>query len=153
MVIFQGKPGQVVALEDPAVQCTARLASVAPSISFAAQRSIVTRLTVAQSVNVQFLHALGSLIHIYVFGDRIGEISLSGLAFSCDCENQAPAVGADLMIAWYKLNRASSRRAPVKVAVGRQVFEGAVVAMNEDVIDPSLSLVQWNVTLASLPGR
>lgn len=151
-VIFEGRPGQVIALDDPAAQCTTRLLDVDPSISFAVQRSIVTRMTLSQSANVQFLHALGSMVHVYVFGDRMGEIGLSGLAFSCDCDDIGAPVGADLMIEWYKTHRVSSRRAPVKVSIGRQVFEGFVVGISEDVVDPSLSLVQWNLSLATLPS-
>ncbi len=151
-ILFQTRPGAVVKLDDPALQCTTQLFSMDPDITFDVQRSIVTRMTVSQQVNVQFLHTLGSLIYIYVFGDRMGQISLSGLSFNCGaCNPFDTAMGAEKMLTWYNDNRASKRKKPVRVTIGRTVLEGFVVGATEDVIDPSLNLVQWSVQMASLP--
>lgn len=149
-LVFQTKPGQVVQLEDPALACTTNFLSVDPAVSFETERSIITRLTVSQQVNVQFLHSLGSLVHIYVFGDRMGQVGLSGLSFACECPD-GNDLGSERMLLWYKRNRASRRQEPVRVTVGSTVIEGFVVGFNEDVVDPSIKLVQWGVQLASLP--
>jgi hypothetical protein len=153
MFILQGRPGAVIALDDPAVQCTTRLLGLDPDVTFGNQRSIITRMTVSQKVNVQFLHTLGDLIYVYVFGDRMGSICLSGLAFNCGCtkEGTPPDGGAEQMLLWYRQNRASRRPNPVRVTVGRTNIEGFVVNFTEDVVDPSLNLVQWGVDLAALP--
>lgn len=137
-------------LDDPALACNTTFLSLDPKISFESERSIVTRLTVSQQVNVQFLHSLGSLIHIYVFGDRMGSVSLSGLSFACECPD-GTEIGAERMMLWYKRHRASKRPKPCQVTIGTTVIEGFVTAFTEDVVDPSLKLVQWGVTLASLP--
>ncbi len=152
-LVFQTKPGSVVKLDDPAMACTTNFLSLDPDITFDSQKSIVTRMTISQQVNVQFLHSLGSLIHIYVFGDRMGQVSLSGLAFSCDCPENSPVteIGAERMLTWYKQNRASKRDKPCRVTIGKSVIEGFVTGLTEDVVDPSLRLVQWGVTMASLP--
>lgn len=149
-LVFATKPGQVVMLDDPAMACSTSFLSMNPNISFASEKSIVTRLTVSQQVNVQFLHSLGSLIHIYVFGDRMGQVSLSGLSFACDCPG-GEELGAEKMLLWYKKNRASKKADPCRVTIGKTVIEGFVTSFTEDVVDPSLKLVQWGVNLASLP--
>jgi hypothetical protein len=157
MLLFQSRPGAVVALEDPAAQCSVQLLGLknddgqpAAGVSFETERSIVTRLTIGQQVNLQFLHSLGDLIHVYVFGDRMGSVGLSGLAFACACPDGSD-LGAEQMLAWYKRNRASRRKDPLKIAIGRTVIEGFVTGFTEDVVDPSLGLVQWGASLAALP--
>lgn len=147
-ILFMGNPGRVIQLDDPAAQCDAQI-KIDPDIGYQTQRSIVTRLTVNQQVNVQFLHSLGALIYIYVFGDRMGQVGLSGLAFSCPCPSGES--GAGKMLEWYKQNRASKRQAPVQVTIAGTTVEGFVINFSEDVVDPSLKLIQWGANMASLP--
>lgn len=149
-VVFGTVPGQVVQLDDPAMSCSTNFLSMNPDIAFSSEKSIVTRLTVSQQVNVQFLHTLGSLIYIYVFGDRMGTVSLSGLSFACECP-EGTEIGAEKMMLWYKRNRASKKADPCRVTIGRTVIEGFVTSFTEDVVDPSLKLVQWGVNMSSLP--
>lgn len=150
MLVFQGTKGRVVKLEDPAAMCQVQLiGKIEPEITYEAQSAIVTRLTVAQQVNLQFLHTIGGRIYIYTFGDRIGQMTLSGLAFSCACDHESP--GAELMYSWFKDNRASSRQAPVQITIGQTPIEGFVVGFSADVVDPGTGLVQWGVTMATLP--
>lgn len=155
-LVFQTRPGQVVKLDDPALACNTSFLSVGSArdgsaISFDTQTSIVTRFTVSQQVNLQFLHSLGSLIHIYVFGDRMGSVNLSGLSFACACPDDGESMGAEQMLLWYKSNRASKKADPCRVTVGQTVIEGFVTGFTEDVVDPALRIVQWGVTMASLP--
>lgn len=149
-LLFATVPGQVVQLADPALSCNTQFLDLNPSIDFNTQKSIVTRVTVSQQVNVQFLHTLGNLIYIYVFGDRMGQVSLSGLSFACVCPDDG-VLGAEQMMLWYKTNRASKNPTPVRVTIGKTVIEGFVTSFTEDVVDPSIRLVQWGVNLASLP--
>jgi hypothetical protein len=149
-LLFATKPGAVVKLDDPVAQCDAQFLGLDPSLTFESERSIVTRLTVAQQVNVQFLHTIGSMIYVYAFGDRMGQVSLSGLSFACACPGGAD-LGAEKMLLWYKKYRASKRSAPVRLTIGKTVLEGFVTGFSEDVVDPSLNLVQWGVQMATLP--
>lgn len=150
MILFQSKRGRVVRLEDPAAQCQTQLYSLDPDISFDASASIVTRFTMSQQVNVQFLHTMGAHVYVYVFGDRIGSISLSGLSFACVCDQSQS--GAEAAFEWYKQNRVSKRREPVKVTIGNATpVEGFVTGFTEDVVDPATNLVQWGVNIVTLP--
>ena len=151
-ILFQSKIGQVVALDDPAAQCTTNrpLFSIDPDINWNVYRAVITRVTLSQQVNVQFLHTMGSMVYVYVFGDRMGSITLSGLSFFlCSCDNNPP--GQNDIYGWYKQNRASKRRDPVTVTIGDAVIKGFVTSFTEDVVDPSLSIVQWGVDMTALP--
>lgn len=148
--LFQSRPGAVIKLDDPAIQCETQLLGLKPDITYEVERSIVTRVSVCQRTNVQFLHTLGGLIYIYVFGDRIGTIGLSGLSFACPCPDSGE-VGAEKMLMWYNKNRASKRKEPIEVTIGRMVIRGFVLDVQQDVVDPALNLVQWNVTVNALP--
>lgn len=148
-ILFQSSRGRVVKLEDPGAACQAQLFGVQPTIDFTWQVSILTRITMSQGVNVQFLHTLGAMVYIYVFGDRVGAIELSGLAFACPCDEYR--LGAEEMYTWYRQNRASRRREPAVLTVGDSTIEGFVTGFTEDVIDPASSLVQWGVSMVTLP--
>lgn len=157
-VFFAKSAGRVVRLIDPAVPCMTRFYGLDEKITFQDQRSIVTRLTVAQNSNVQFLHTLGSSVYIYVFGDRIGQVGLSGLGFQNPCVGRdgsqcADMTGLEGMYKWYRKNRVSARRRPIEMTLGSQPLEGFVVDFNADVIDASSGLMQWQIQLATLPEK
>ena len=157
-LIFQSNAGRVTRLREPGIACRASLFTLKPTINFSSELSIVNRVTLSQQVNVQFAHMLGSDVYIYVFGDRIGSLSLSGLSFNCACDNDlvfTPTTGdesgAERIYGWYTANRTSKRREPVLLTLGKVSIEGFVTGFTEEVIDPSTNLVQWSVNLVTLP--
>jgi len=95
-IVFATKPGQVVQLDDPALSCSTNFLSLDPEIAFESERSIVTRLTVSQQVNVQFLHTLGALIYIYVFGDLGASSSLGRIRRQAQTRRTLFASASDL---------------------------------------------------------
>jgi hypothetical protein len=159
MVVFEGTVGRVVALDDPAAQGVMHVASVpGDPIGFDTQRSIITRMTCAQHVNVQFLHTFGKHVYVYVFGDRMGEISLAGLSFATTCpdgDGIAPVGqphGIVEMFDWYRRNKASKRASAIQVNIGmKDNLDGFVVGFGFDAIDPATQMCQWNLAIAALP--
>lgn len=157
-VFFAKSQGRVVRLIDPSVPCVTRFYGFGDrgdKISFQDQRSIVTRLTLSQSTNTQFLHTLGSRIYIYNFGDQIGRLGLSGLGFGNPCTGGGcdDMTGLEGMYQWYRKNRASTRKRPVEMMIGSQPLEGTVVNFNADIIEAASGLVQWELQLATVPER
>lgn len=152
-IFFEGNRGRVVRLDDPAAQATLGFVKVADApIRYASQLAIITRLTISQQANVQFLHTLGQAIYIYVFGDRIGQVGLSGLAFNQSCDvADGGGLGIERMLAWYATYRVSRRGAPVRVMVGNTPIEGFVTGATHDTVDAETGLVQWGITLMALP--
>lgn len=150
MILFQSERGRVVKLRDPAAQCRIQnLSSIKPGIGYVPQLSIITSLNISQRINVQFLHTVGAGIYIYTFGDRIGQMQLSGLSFSCTCPGDSP--GLEQMYTWFKSNRASVRREPVRVTIGKTPIEGFVIEFGAAIVDAASGLSQWNLSLATLP--
>ena len=150
MLVFATKPGSIVRMRDPAAQCSVRLLGLDPKITYDTHRSLITRVTVAQQANVQFLHALGSQIFVYAFGDRMGSITLSGLSASCPCP-QGNDLGIERILKYYSDNRVSKRKKPVRVTIGKTVLEGFVLSVSGDTVDPSTNIIQWGLNLATLP--
>jgi hypothetical protein len=155
-ILFASTRGRVVRLEDSAAQANIQFLGMVDSrITFDSQLAIVTRMTMSHQVNAQFLHTIGNHVYIYVFGDRIGSMGLSGLAFHGVCDK--PGSGAEKMLRWYQTNRASKRRNPLTITIGTggdtTPIEGFVVGFTQDVVDPSIGLVQWNANLVTLPAE
>ena len=81
----------------------------------------------------------------------MGQITLSGLAFSASCDNPLTAHSTKNVLDWYRLNKVSTRATPVSVTIFDIAFQAFVLALNTDVVDASSKLVQWTLTLATLP--
>jgi hypothetical protein len=161
MILFSGPPGRVVAMKDPGVAGVLPAALVTPNpvIKFASQKAIITRLMIAQSSSYQFLHTLGGDLYIYVFGERVGNLTLSGMSFAVDCTSGDASGddgvhGIEKMITWYKTNRLSTRSDPVTILVGKQTTLTAFVAdFNADVVDQKSFLVAWTLDLMLVPDK
>lgn len=156
MIVFQSTKGRVIKLLDAAAQCKVQLlGNVSAPINYETQSSIITRIMLSQRVNVQFSHMIGTGVYIYVFGDRIGEMTLSGLSFTCACP--APggtgldSPGMELMYNWYKTNRASKKPSPLRITIGKSPIEGFLTQYSSDVVDPASGLSTWNAALQTLP--
>jgi hypothetical protein len=163
-VIFSGKPGRVAILNDDAVPAVTPLVQPrddkdVPSITAESQRSIVTRLQVSQQANVQFLHTLGNDIYIYVFGDRIGQMTLSGVSFSTICTGEGDSGegshGIENMLDWYQQYKVSAKDTATKIMLGTKLIQGFVTGVSFDVQDradiPWIGL--FNISLFVVPDR
>ncbi len=148
--------GRVIQLPDDHTQGTLRFVSISDpeDITFKTHKSIITRLTVAHQCNYQFLHTIGNEIYIYVFGDRVGQITLSGLSFTVDCESrEEPKHGFEQVLEWYEKYRVAARKDPIELMIGATGISGFVVGLSGDVIDPSTRMMQWNLSIMVLPKK
>lgn len=153
-VFFQGSPGRTVRLDDPAAAGSVAMVGVNPQFDWNSSRVIVTRLVVAHQANFQFLHTIGNDVYVYVFGDRVGSVTLSGLAVAADCDSGDPSHGMEQAMAWYASNKVSARQAPVRIAVGvRTAFDAFVIGSNYDVVDPGSRLASFSLNLAVIPDK
>ncbi len=154
-IVFQGNRGKVVRVDDPVAQANLGSVSVDGSpIGYDSRKSIVTRVTVAQAANVQFLHTIGAFVYIYVFGDRIGQMTLSGLSFADPCGGgAADGTGLEQMMKWYKQNRVSESGKSLRVQIGKTAVDGFVTTSGFEVVEADTGIGQWNVTLQTLPER
>jgi hypothetical protein len=141
-------------MRDPGVQgVLPPIVGVTPdAVDFQSRKSIITRMTVGQETNHQFLHTLGGDIFIYVFGDRVGQMTISGMCFAFDCDRPGDREhGLEKMLEFYRQNKLSRRKEPVTVMVGRTPVVGFIAGFNADVVDPKFNLVQYSLGLLVIP--
>jgi len=152
---IEGPIGRTVVIADPSVQGSVNLASLDPSFTWEDQRSIITRVTVSHQGNFQFLHTLGNDVYIYVFGDRIGAITISGLSLAADCDAvDDPSHGFERALDWYAANRLASKQGPVRIAIGaRTVIEVFCSGFTGDLVDPASRIFQFGISGTLLPKK
>jgi len=119
-------------------------------------RAIITQAAIVENGNYQFLHTLQETIYVYVFGDRIGELRVSGLAFSNPCQSGGGAIGGESgmkqIIDAYRENRLAEKGGPVNGNFGETPYKGFLTGMNMDVADPERNLGQWAFRFHTFPG-
>ena len=116
-------------------------------------RAIVTQAAIVENGNFQFLHTLDETVYAYIFGDRIGELRLSGICFSDTCNGQSS--GLQQISEQYKKNKISKLGRPVSVGFGNAAMNyiGFLVGMGLEVADAERNLGQWTFRFNTFPGE
>lgn len=159
-VIFSTEPGRVLAFNDNVVTAefaahrSVQLEGWHDTGGFNRWRSIITSIGVGQQGNYQFLHTLGKYIFVYVFGDRIGSLTLSGMSFPGDCDTSSttPMSGIERVMDYYRVNRLARRGAILRVTLGlRTTFAAMLIGINSSVSDPQTNVHQFQLSMALIP--
>ena len=149
MTFFSTMPGYVARTDDPESGGTVGIVTV-PGLG--STKVCITRVNISENTNFQFLHTLGNFIYIYVFGDRIGQIGISGLAFHQECPNGAGQIGLEEVMAFYKQNKLSKNPSPIKITIGTGTsFEAFLTNAHYDVVDPKAKICQFDLVFALVP--
>lgn len=185
VVLFAGPPGRVAVLRGhnlqgvlpPLVKVTdsfvggaSNATSVADAFQFEVRRTIVTHVQVSKRTNHQFLHTLGGDVHIYVFGDRMGQLVVGGIAaavacrFPGGCNLLTPSNpsttsatfggehGLEFALDWYNQKRLSRNPDPVQVFIGkRTLLRGFLTGFDASVMNIDERLVQFSLSLNLIP--
>lgn len=102
----------------------------------------------------QALHTLRDVIYIYVFGERMGALQLSGFAFVGLCDADEDTTGVDDVYDYYNNNRLSNTGMPVQITIGFTTsIQAFLVGFNLQIVDPSMSLAQFTLSLVYPPKR
>ena len=113
-------------------------------------RAIVTQGGIVERGSYQFLHTLNETIYAYVFGDRIGELRISGICFADPCDGSKS--GMQQVIETYRDNRISRSGEPVQVSFGEVNYVSFLVGMTLDITDSEHNLGQWSFSFNTFPG-
>jgi hypothetical protein len=115
-------------------------------------KTALTSLGIGTQANFQFFHSLRNVIHVYVFGDKIGEVALGGVCFPSLCGNPSAGAGLDYVLDFYNTWKISSYGRPLTIAVGAyHSFEGFLTGCRADVADPQSGLIQFSFRFHVLP--
>ncbi len=116
-----------------------------------AMKACLSGIAASASVNMQFMHTLRNLIHFDTFGDRISEMRVSILAFSADC-NPDGRSGIDSSWQYYLQNKASTRGAPLALAIGAKLkFSGFLDGLDMGAADPIMGISQFTFRFHFVP--
>ena len=150
-VIFSKSAGQVQSLPDPTLPANVSL-RLEGWEGFTGFKSIITRVTVAAKGNYQFLHTLGGQVFIYVFGDRIGQLSVTGIAFDSTCGDPAGTLGIEHVLNYFSKNRVANRRTPLKLTIGATTtLQAYLLDILADVVDTKTRVWQFTLVMALVP--
>ena len=121
-------------------------------------RAIITQAGILENGNYQFMHTLNETVYAYVFGDRIGELRLSGLCFTIPCPDFAVRTendndGFQQISRMYRDFRIANVNGPVGISFGAIDYKGFLVGMNLEVIDAERNLGQWAFRFNTFPGN
>lgn len=119
-----------------------------------ATRAIITQSAMTASVNLQLQHAVDETIWAYIFGDRIGELKVSGVCFANGC-SVGPAGqvdGVSQLLRAYAAHRASAAGRTILVHLGTNVLRALLVGASIEITDPENELAQWGFRFMVLTG-
>jgi len=157
VMLWSGTPGRVIGMPDPSVPGASRFVAMKPDHTYENQIAIITRVTVSQQTNHQFLHTIGGLIFIYVFGDRIGSVIVQGLAFVEKCDEGGGGgggeSGVDKVLKYYADNKLTAREDEMEVTIGKTPIRGFMTNMSIDVVDPKTRISQFQYQLTTVPDK
>lgn len=142
MNIFSDRVGSAVLVPDVGFPFSIRLQDYGGPL---AVKAVITNFGMSAAGNFQFLHTLRNFVYIYVFGERISEINVGGLAFPQLCNIEGPS-GVELLWDYYQKKKVAANGTPVTVAIGtRMSFQGFLTGFTFGASDPNYGLAQWGM--------
>lgn len=126
--VFNSIPGTVVAFEmDRVIPGTIAISD--PLFPSEIPTSVmISSMAWAQATNQQFQSSLDGAVYIYVFGDRMGTVQITGFTFVTLCD--ADEDGLTLVSDFYNSNRAAARSTPIQITIGSDTISGFLTGMN-----------------------
>ena len=160
MLVLSNSPGRVVKIKDDVKICRINILDMkGDDIVFEKHESIITRISVTEEVNKQLVHTVGNKTYLYVFGDRVGNLTIDGVAFAplCPCDEKNAAnlsPGFERILQWYNTNKASQRASPLTIVLGSNtVLNGFLVNFSLRVVDVPLRMFEWSMLLHTVPPK
>ena len=120
--------------------------------------AILTSMSFDQETNHQFMTSLGQDLFLYVFGNRMGRLTLQGVCFPTLCTSDDTSLanktsGIVKLMAYYQKNRLSANvqngNEPVlmRLLLGDKSIAGYISHMNISIADGATRLAMFTLTL------
>lgn len=159
-VLFSNNAGKVSVLSDKSAGSMIALATIRATAQGGHNDFngdiILTKISSNQQTNTQFLNTIGGSVYIYVFGDRVGQLTLGGLCFDNDCSKTSEFPvrhGVENLLVWYKNNKVTNAESPMSISIGLQtIFSGHLLSLNVDGSDAASRVVSFNAVFATIPA-
>lgn len=112
---------------------------------------VVTSVGYNQSINIQLMSTLKKTVYIYSFGDKVGDLAVSGLAFDRNCDNNTTGWGVDAMFKYYLENRAIKENQTITVTLGSNNITGLLVGMQLDLESVEFKTMRFTLFVKAFP--
>lgn len=126
------------------------LPAVVSIAGFKSAHVAITGVGFGQDANAQFVHSLARKIYIYAFGERMGNIEVSGVAFYRPCGG-ADASSIVSVLRYYVQNSVSVKNTPTSVSLAGANIAGFVRGIRTTFSDPSRGVIGFTIVMASMP--
>jgi len=145
--IFSVEPGVAVAIPDPRILPVTFV--IGGWNGYPTRNAIIQGFSVSSQGSYQFLNTLRNFTYVYVFGERMGDIVVSGVTFigSCDYYNWS---GISNTLGYYANYAISWTGAPVYIALGLSAFYGFLTGIRLDLRNPETRLAHFTLTYKSI---
>ena len=147
--IFTTSPGVAVAIADPNI--TTVNFGFTNWLGYANENAILQGISITSQGNYQFTCTLRNFIYVYVFGEKVGDIVITGLTFAGNCTAIAFG-GMTSVVAYYNANCISATGMPIGVGLGMDSFSAFLVGCNISMVNPETQVGQFSLVLKSIPG-
>jgi len=147
--LFAIEPGMAIAINDPGILPITFV--IGNWGGYPVRNAIIQGFSISTRGNYQFLHTLRNFTYVYVFGEKMGDITVTGQTFvgSCDYYNWS---GVSNTIGYYAQNAISWIGAPIYIAVGLAVFYGFLVGLDLMLQNPESRLGKFTLKYRSIAG-
>jgi hypothetical protein len=112
----------------------------------------ITGFALEQNGNYQFLHTVNDFIYVYSFGDRVGELVVSGIGFAATCANASNAKLCNVYD-FYRKNKLSAN-GRLSVTIGDcpdSTFYAFLTGCRLEMQDPATLIGQWSLRFSVIP--
>ena len=128
-------------------------------------RAIVTDHPIEEAANANVMYAADGHIYMHVPGDKVGAMTVSGLAFSGFCQGEPQGesnaynfndqmTGFERVLRWYRANRVSNpkKNDPVEITLGGGlVLKGYLASFSAQVADVANRLSSFKLPMYLAP--
>jgi hypothetical protein len=148
--LFNNQPGVVAVLDTDGGDDNPFRVTLDDFPQIGAQSGVIfTELAIQRHGSFQFMHTLRDLVYVYSFGERVGQIRASGMAFARMCSG---IEGLSTVMDYYENNRLERRADPISIVVGTTSrFRGFLTELNTDIARPEARLAQFGMQFHALP--
>jgi len=112
---------------------------------------VVTGVGYDQSLNIQFMTTLRKVVYVYSFGDRIGDLRVSGIAFDRNCADKLSGWGTRSMFKYYRENKAIKDNQQIKIILAGEVIAGSLVGMSLNLLSADNKTMGFSLDIKALP--
>lgn len=145
--IFSTAPGVAAVINDPAAVPMALY--IGGWGNFNLRKAILFGVSFASQANAQILHTIAKYTYVYVFGERMGDIRVTGITLLNRC-NELGADGASGVLQYYANNALSATGQGVLIGIGLARFYGLLMRVRLVHTNPETQIGQFELGFQSL---